>query len=97
MLNIRTPDLSPTEWMDVRQALDGLTDRGCSERGRLGHIVHAVLGHDEPAPLSPRQQAIRAFLCKSGRDGRIAEDHVSALDAYGFTRAQIEAMALIAA
>ncbi len=105
MLNIATPDLSPQEWSGVRQALDTVADCGCGEppvpgslRDRIGWAVDALAGREHRVPdLSPYQRAIRDFLCESGRARMIAEQHVPTLDSYGFTRAQIEAMALIAA
>jgi hypothetical protein len=105
MLNIATPQLSPREWDGVRQALGTVADCGCTEpaapgslRDRLGWAADALTGREHRmADLSPYQRAIRDFLCESGRARRIAEEHVPILDSYGFSRAQIEAMALLAA
>ncbi|MET0365575.1 MAG: hypothetical protein ABW169_13075 [Sphingobium sp.] len=105
MLNIATPDLNPVEWKGVRQALGTVADCGCGDpppagsvRDRLGRVIGAIAGHRQPVPaLSPEQRTIRDFLCASGRSGHIAEDHVPALSALGYSRPQIEAMALIAA
>ncbi|HEX7852788.1 MAG TPA: hypothetical protein VF503_03745 [Sphingobium sp.] len=105
MLNIATPELSPVEWNGVRQALGAVVDCGCGDppasgsvRDRIGRVFHILSGHEHiTVELSPEQRAIRDFLCDSGRVGRIAEEHVPTLNSYGFTRAQIEAMALVAA
>jgi hypothetical protein len=40
---------------------------------------------------------MRDFLCETGRTGRLAERHVGTLHAQGFTRPQIEALALLGA
>jgi hypothetical protein len=40
---------------------------------------------------------VREFLCESGRTRAIAERHVPALAAQGYSRAQIEALALLGA
>lgn len=106
MLDIATPDLTRHEWADVRAALAELPVYTCGEpaapgsvRGRIGHAMDWLAGreHRVPAPLSPRQQALRDFLCESGRTRRIAEERAATLGTHGFTRAQIEAMALIGA
>lgn len=105
MLAIAPPRLTPSEWTGVRRALDTVADCGCanpapagSVRDRVARAFYRLSGHEPVAiEITPQQRAIRDFLCESGRAGRLAEDHASALDRYGFTRAQIEAMALIAA
>jgi len=105
MLDISPPDLSPGEWQGVRQALAALAGTHCIEpaspeslRDRVGRIVDALAGRaPHRNPLSPRQRALREFLCESGRTRRIAEDLVPTLGDHGFTRAQIEAMALLGA
>lgn len=105
MLDIATPDLSPREWAGVRQALATVSEARCAEppapgslRDRFGRVVDALAGREpQRASLSPRQRAIRDFLCESGRSRRIAEDLVPTLGDHGFTRAQIEAMALLGA
>jgi hypothetical protein len=83
MLNIATPRLSPAEWQDVQAALTAVADCGCSTR--------------RTAMVSPKMRPLRDFLCESGRARRISEPHVPALAAQGFSRAQIEAMALLGA
>lgn len=83
MLNIATPRLSPAEWQDVQAALTAVADCGCSSRRQDGP--------------TERYRPVRDFLCESGRTRRLAERHIPALTAQGFTRAQIEAMALLGA
>lgn len=105
LTTIATPDLSPREWTGVRRALDAVADCGCSEppvpgslRDRVGWVVDRVIGREHRAPdLSPRQRAIRDFLCDSTRGRGVAEAHVPTLQTHGFNRAQIEALALIGA
>ncbi|HEX7822588.1 MAG TPA: hypothetical protein VF463_18445 [Sphingobium sp.] len=105
MLTIVTPDLSPQEWTGVRRALDTVADCGCGEpavrgslRDRIGWAVDTLAGRAHELPdLSPRQRAIRDFLCDSARVRGIAEAHVPTLQTHGFNRAQIEALALIGA
>ncbi|MET0239060.1 MAG: hypothetical protein ABW184_04105 [Sphingobium sp.] len=105
MLDIAPPQLSPSEWNGVRKALDAVAECGCtaapppgSIRDRLGRAVDAIAGRERPAvALSPRETAVRDFLCDSGRTRRIAQSHVVTLGSLGFTLAQIEAMALLGA
>ncbi len=105
MLKIATPDLNPQEWSGVRQALDTVADCGCGEpaapgsvRDRIAWALDALAGREHRKPdLSPRQRAIRDFLCDSAQSRGIAEEHVPTLHSHGFNRAQIEALALIAA
>jgi hypothetical protein len=105
MLNIATPRLSPAEWQDVKAALHAVADCGCGEpvergalRSRIGHALDALIGPKKtPAALPEQMRPIRDFLCESGRNRRIAERHIPTLTAQGFSRAQIEAMALLGA
>ncbi|WP_420144806.1 hypothetical protein [Sphingobium sp.] len=106
MLAIATPHLSPTEWQDVKATLNAVADCGCGEgaapgpiRAGIGRAIDALLGakKDAPVPLAPHLRPVRDFLCETGRSRRVAEGHVPALVAQGFSRAQIEAMALLGA
>lgn len=47
--------------------------------------------------LAPHLHDVREFLCESGRTRAIAERHVPTLAAQGYSRAQIEALALLGA
>jgi hypothetical protein len=105
MLNIAPPELSPHEWEVVRTTLAALADCGCatppqpgSLRDRFGRIIDALAGREHRVmTLDPTDQAVHDFLCESGRIGGIAEDHVATLGTHGFSRPQIEALALIGA
>lgn len=106
MLTIATPNLSPAEWQHVQATLTAVADCGCGEpvaagslRSRIGHAVDALIGAKKvaPVPLPARFHPVRDFLCETGRTRRLAESHVPALAAQGFSRAQIEALALLGA
>lgn len=106
MLNIATPRLNPAEWQDVRSALSAVADCGCANtvstgslRSRIGHMVDALIGSPvkPPVSLSAELRPVRDFLCETGRTHRIAERHIPALTAQGFSRAQIDALALLGA
>ena len=110
MLNIATPRLTAAEWDRVKSALNAVSDCGCgapsakapsvkaASRSVLGRAVNRLIGEGKPAPVLPPQlEAVRTFLCETGRSHSLAEQHVPTLSAQGFTRAQIEAMALLGA
>ncbi|MDO7836805.1 hypothetical protein Q4610_17290 [Sphingobium sp. HBC34] len=106
MLTIATPQLNPAEWQDVRATLNAVADCGCAEpavagslRSRLGHAIGALIGPKKAAsaPLPVHLRPVRDFLCETGRTRRLAERHVPSLSAQGFSRAQIEALALLGA
>ncbi|NWK98522.1 hypothetical protein DM806_23220 [Sphingobium lactosutens] len=106
MLNIATPRLSPAEWQDVQATLSAVADCGCGQpaaagsmRSRIAHAVDALIGpkKDAPVALPTHLLPVRDFLCETGRTRRIAERHVPTLAAQGFSRGQIEALALLGA
>lgn len=107
MLTIATPRLSAAEWQHVRSTLSAVADCGCGEpaaagslRSRIGHAVDALIGAKKtatPAQLPTRLHPVRDFLCETGRTRQLAERHVPTLAAQGFSRAQIEALALLGA
>lgn len=105
MLKIATPTLTPTEWQEVKQTLNDISACGCADaprsgsiRDRIGKAIDAVTGHERvPVTLPSRLDAVRRFTCESGRLGRIAQSHVPTLAAQGFSRAQIDAIALLGA
>ncbi|QGP81200.1 hypothetical protein [Sphingobium sp. CAP-1] len=106
MLTIATPQLSFAEWQDVQAALNAVADCGCTQpsaagsfRSRIGHAVDALIGPKKAAvaPLPAHLRPVRDFLCETGRTRKIAERHVPSLSAQGFSRAQIEALALLGA
>lgn len=99
------PHLDPAEWQDVRDALNAIADCGCRAEprvartpGPLSAIVDKLIGAPRPTPeLSPRDVAVLRFMCDAGRVRHPVEDQVPALIEFGFSRAQIDAMALLAA
>lgn len=103
MLDIAAPHLTHAEWQDVRSALVAVADCGCGEtRGptslwsRVGRSAGFVVRRAETGPaLPPDLASIRDFLCETGRSHSLAERHIPALSAQGFSRAQIEALALL--
>lgn len=103
MLNIAQPRLSTTEWKSVSAALKDAASCGCGETDRpgsvggiIGKAYARLTGHARPRPmLTPRQAALRGFVCTTQRTRRLAEDHIPDLIAQGFSRAQIEAIALL--
>lgn len=106
MLEIKPPALTPAEWREVKQTLSGIADCGCpgpsrdsASRGRIGKVIDALIGSPTAAtaPLPPRLDAVRRFTCDSARMGRVAQEHLPALAAQGFSRAQIDAIALLGA
>ncbi|HAF40283.1 MAG TPA: hypothetical protein DCG90_00685 [Sphingobium sp.] len=106
MLTIATPRLSPAEWQDVQATLAAVADCGCGQpaaagslRSRISHAVDVLIGPRKNAPATPPAHLapVRDFLCETGRTRRIAERHVPTLSAQGYSRAQIEALALLGA
>ncbi|KQN04242.1 hypothetical protein ASE85_20825 [Sphingobium sp. Leaf26] len=106
MLTIATPRLNAAEWQHVQATLSAVADCGCGEptaagslRSRIGHAVDVLVGPKKaaPAPLPARLHPVRDFLCETGRTRQLAERHVPTLAAQGFSRAQIEALALLGA
>ncbi|MDF0542383.1 hypothetical protein PX699_08515 [Sphingobium sp. H39-3-25] len=106
MIDIAKPQLTPHEWEGVKSTLSAVSDCGCvapSEPGSRRRLIGRTLDlitRREPAPrkiLPPRLEAVREFLCETGRMRHVAEAHVPALVAQGFSRAQIEAIALLGA
>ncbi|WP_336963001.1 hypothetical protein [Sphingobium aquiterrae] len=105
MLDIAKPRLTDAEWDRVKSTLSAVSDCGCgtpsakaSRPSILGRAVNRLIGEARPRPaLPPQLEAVRTFLCESGRSHSLAEQHIPTLSAQGFTRAQIEAMALLGA
>lgn len=105
MLMIAPPSLTAAEWQDVRQMLSEVAACDCggipragSTRDRIGRAFHALTGHPHKTVVLPsRVEAVRRFICASGRIGRVAQDHVPTLAGQGFSHAQIDAIALLGA
>lgn len=103
MQPIPPPHLTDNEWMTVSVALSD-AERGWCEpcrhhRGLVGQIVRLsqlMLNIEPPTPLAdPRLEAIRRFICASRTQRSPALELAPDLEAYGFSRAQIEAMGLL--
>lgn len=92
------PKLSDTEWMKVAEALDGVFRCGCSGTGKPGisrRILKALAGRPrKQGPADTRSDLIRAFVCQSRRDRRIARSYVPALRDLGFNDRQVDALAI---
>ena len=105
MLKIATPALTTAEWQEVKQTLNDISACGCGDaprsgsiRDRIGKAIDALTGQERiPVILPSRLEAVRRFTCESGRLGRVAQNHVPTLAAQGFSRAQIDAIALLGA
>ncbi|MBO9621274.1 MAG: hypothetical protein J7500_01045 [Sphingomonas sp.] len=99
------PQLSRTEWQAVSVALHDAADCGCaippragSLRDRAGRVLRAVFGGSPKTALAdPRLEALRRFVCTARVTHGPASDEAEALAAHGFSRAQIDAIALISA
>ncbi len=106
MLNIATPRLSPAEWQDVRTTLAAVADCGCgpsieasASRSRFARTINRLIGapKNRKTPLPAHLAPVRDFICETGRTRRVAETHIPTLAAQGFSRAQIDALALLGA
>lgn len=101
MSDITQPDLSRDEWRAVSIALNDAAERGCAAPetpGLLRRLYVAFSGNEPRPPLADaRLEAIRRFVCATRRARKPAERLVPALRAQGFTPAQVDALALLAA
>ncbi|MBL9064810.1 MAG: hypothetical protein JNN10_00795 [Sphingopyxis sp.] len=102
MLDIAAPRLTPAEWRDVRSALQAVANCGCAtlrDKGSLSwrarQAIASLVGSAQHSGTPVEFRPVLAFLCETSRQGRISEDHVPALEAKGFSRSQIEALALL--
>jgi len=96
------PRLSRTDWQAVSVALNDAAQCGCGEvtgkPGAVGRLLGALTGNAPRPPLAdPRLEAIRRFVCATRRGRRPADAHVPGLIAQGFSRDQIDALALLSA
>ncbi|NIJ08056.1 hypothetical protein FHS31_001666 [Sphingomonas vulcanisoli] len=100
MATLAQPTLSRSEWHAVSIALNDAAASGCSGAGQglLGRLYTAVTGNQPPRPLADaRLEMVRRFVCATRRHNPAANDLVPALEAQGFSRAQLDAIALLAA
>ena len=93
--------LSQVEWQAVSAALRRASDRGrvpAAKAGPVRRIYRAVTGRKGATPpADPKLEAVRAFVCETSRQRRIAQRHVPALLEHGFTNPQVAALALLSA
>jgi hypothetical protein len=97
---ITDPTLSQLEWQAVSIALRDAAQCGCgaSGTGPVRRFYRAVTGSKDLNRLAdPKLEAVRSFVCETNRQRRIAERHVPALLAHGFTDRQVNALALLSA
>ena len=99
------PKLSLIEWQAVAIGLQDAATFGCRDapkpgslRNGLSRLSRMLTGIEPPKPLAdPRLEAVRNFVCATQRHRRAADEFAPALEAQGFNRAQIEAIALLSA
>jgi hypothetical protein len=99
------PDLSKTEWMAVSVAFQDAADCGCaippapgSFRARLNKLARRLFGGEANTPLAdPRLEALRRFVCTTRVKRRPVERYADNLMDQGFTRSQVDALALLSA
>ena len=92
------PKLSRIEWQAVSIGLRDAATCGCGDRPRSGSFGMRLTGIDGARTLAdPRLEALRNFACASQRHRRPADEYAPALEAQGYNRAQIEAIALLSA
>lgn len=99
------PQLSAHEWHEVQQALRTMArhDGPCSERpgplrrglSKVGNLVPGLRARPL-APVPAELLPLRDFLCETERHGAHVAEKAHALQAQGYSTAQIAAMALIA-
>jgi hypothetical protein len=90
--------LSQVEWQAVSAALWSASDCGRVPAGPVRRIYRAVTGRKWPTPpADAKLEAVRAFVCETSRQRRVAERYVPALLDHGFTSPQVAALALLSA
>jgi hypothetical protein len=96
------PILTPAEWAAVSVALQDAGRCGCAaapaDSGRRGlrGLGRLVFGSRRPTPFAdPRLEAVRQFVCSSRRRRQPVAELAAPLAEHGFTRAQIDALALL--
>jgi hypothetical protein len=101
MMARTTPDLSRAEWRAVAIALNDAERSPCAparRSGRMSRFWTALTGNEPPRPLAdPRLETLRGYVCAVRRRARRAEAYVPDLFALGFNRAQLDAIAILAA
>ena len=98
MATLAQPTLSRNEWHAVSIALSDAASYSCaSERqGLLGRIYAAVTGNEPRRPLADKKlETIRRYVCAARRHHPAANDLLPELEAQGYSRAQLDAIALL--
>jgi hypothetical protein len=91
--------LTRVEWQAVTVALrDAERGHGAKSRpGAAGRLWRWLTGAEPPRPLAdPRLEAVRRFVWAARRQGGRACELVPELLGFGFTPAQVEAIARVA-
>lgn len=101
-MTTKKPRLSRIEWQAVAVGLKDAARCGCGRppapRSLGRRLSRLLTGIEAPTPLAdPRLEAVRNFVCATQRQRRPAEEYAPALLEQGFSRAQIEALALLSA
>jgi len=99
---IPVPKLSPVEWHAIAIALrDADASTLCPSSKASSHwnrVVDFLLARRRPMPLAdPRLEALRQFVCATRRRRDVADDMVPSMLEQGYSRSQIEAIALLSA
>jgi hypothetical protein len=95
------PALDKTEWNAVAVVLEEVASCGCGAgtdgvpAGLMGRIVRAMIGGGPAALEDPRLEAVRRFVCATHRRRTPAFELAEDLATQGFSRAQIDAIALL--
>ena len=105
MQKLSVPTLTRTEWKVVSIAIQDALARSCGASGpkgkfrrRLSAIYRSLTGIEPRRPLADRRlEALRRFVCATQRSGRVDDVLVEPLVELGFTRAQIDAIAMLTA
>ena len=100
MATLAAPALSRREWQAVAIALNDAAAKGCNapRRGLLARLYTMLTGNEPRRPLADdRLETIRRFVCATRRRHAVANDLAPVLEAQGFSRAQLDAIALLAA
>ncbi|MDB5683477.1 MAG: hypothetical protein JWM75_1175 [Sphingomonas bacterium] len=101
MQALMEPRLSRSEWQAVSIAINDAARCGCAgdtKAGPVRRLYTALTGNAPPGPLADRRlEAIRSFVYETRRQRKPAERLVPDLVAHGFSRGQVDALALLSA
>lgn len=99
------PVLTKTEWLAVTVAIRDVVSTSCTfpkAQGWLARNLAWLFGTDavveaSSPPADARTEALRRFICTIQRQREVDEDLVAPLLGQGFTRAQVDAIAMVTA